>query len=186
MNVLREPISVWISEMALSDSQSALSSLYLHYYKAIFRFVNLQINDIEDSEEIVSDIFLEIWARREHLLKVSNFDGYLYAIARNKIADHYRKNRHVFTNVQEQHIDLFANTETTPENDLISKEIVASINAAINNLPNKNKLVFKLLREDRLKYGEVAKILDISIKTVESYITAATKKIREELSKYRD
>ena len=79
--------------------------------------------------------------------------------------------------------DLFFQTDTTPEEDFISKETVNSLNNAINSLPDKCKMAFKLVREDKMKYKDAAQVLDISVKTLEAHITTAVKKIREALSK---
>lgn len=84
--------------------------------------------------------------------------------------------------IEDYSFDLFFRTETTPEDDLISKEAVSEINEAINDLPEKIKIVFKLIREDNLKYKEVAEILGISVKTVESHMTTAVRKLRETLN----
>lgn len=78
-------------------------------------------------------------------------------------------------------IEIFANTCTTPEDDLISNEAVNRINAAIEELPDKCKIAFKLVREDNMKYQDAAEILGISVKTLENHITAAVKKIRSKL-----
>ena len=78
-------------------------------------------------------------------------------------------------------IDLLAQSHVTPEDILISKEKVEKINRAINSLPNKCKLAFKLVKENQLKYKEVSEILNISIKTLEAHLTTAMKKIRENI-----
>ena len=80
-------------------------------------------------------------------------------------------------------IDLFTSTETTPEEELISQEGIHRLNLAIDSLPAKCKMAFKLVREDKLKYKEVAAILDISVKTLEAHLTNAVRKLRELLEK---
>lgn len=79
-------------------------------------------------------------------------------------------------------LDLFTQTDTTPEDDLISKERINQLNKAIDALPAKCKMAFKLVREDKLKYKEVAEILDISIKTLEAHLANAVKKLRDSLA----
>nr|WP_278653485.1 sigma-70 family RNA polymerase sigma factor [Bacteroides clarus] len=78
-------------------------------------------------------------------------------------------------------IDIFAHTNITPEDELISQEEISEINLAINSLPNKCKIAFKLVKENHLKYKEAAEILNISVKTLEAHLTTAMKKIREKL-----
>ncbi len=78
-------------------------------------------------------------------------------------------------------IDLFTSTETTPEEELISQEGIHRLNLAIDSLPAKCKMAFKLVREDKLKYKEVAAILDISVKTLEAHLANAVRKLRKHL-----
>lgn len=168
--------------MALSDSQPAFNALYLTYVNQLLRFVSFYVSSSMEAEEVVSDVFLSIWNNRKSLPDVSNFDSYIYSIARNKAISFFRSQRMKNIDVDEKTIDLFFQTETTPEEELIAKEDIDRLNAAIDSLPDKCKMVFKLVREDKLKYKEVATILDISIKTVEAHLATAIKKLREALN----
>lgn len=168
--------------MASSDSQTAFKSIYLAYFQRLMRFVSLYISSEVETEEIVSDTLLAVWNNRHTLSDIANFDSYIYAIARNKVINYYRVKRIEKVELEENIIDLFIHTDTTPEEELISKEDIERLNAAVNSLPNKCKMAFKLVREDKLKYKEVAIILDISIKTLEAHLTTAVRKLRETLS----
>ena len=178
----KENIKQWICEMALSDSQTTLKSLYLAYFQKLIRFTRLYISSSVEAEEIVSDTFLAVWNNRKSLPKVSNFDSYIYTIAQHKAISYYRSIHMEQIELNELSIDLFIHTETTPEDDLISKERINRLNKAIDSLPNKCKMAFKLVREDKLKYKEVAAILDISVKTVEAHLASAIKKLSESLT----
>ena len=169
--------------MAISDSQPAFKSLYMAYFPKLMRFVSLYVSSSVETEEIVSDTLLAVWSSRNTLPDITNFDSYIYAIARNKVVSYYRIKQIKKVDLEENDIDLFIHTDTTPEEELINKESIARLNAAINSLPNKCKLAFKLVREDKLKYREVATILDISIKTLEAHLATAVRKLRETLSK---
>lgn len=177
----KEDIAEWICEMALTDSQKAFKSLYLTYFQRMMRFTNLYVSSVVEAEEIVSDTFLAVWNNRKSLLKITNFDAYIYSIARHKAISYYRTIHMEQIELNEISIDLFTHTETTPEDDLISKESLNQLNKAIDALPAKCKAAFKLIREDKLKYKEVAAILDISVKTLEAHIATAVKKLRESL-----
>lgn len=115
-------------------------------------------------------------------MEVQNYNSYIYGITRHKAISFCRKKQFEYMDIEDYSFDLFFRTETTPEDDLISKEAVSEINEAINDLPEKIKIVFKLIREDNLKYKEVAEILGISVKTVESHMTTAVRKLRETLN----
>jgi len=168
--------------MALSDSQTAFKSLYTAYVNPLLRFVSHYVSTPMEAEEVISDTFLTIWNNRKTLPDVSSFDSYIYSIARNKAISFYRGQHMKKVDIDEKSIDLFFQTDTTPEEELIAKEEIDRLNAAINALPNKCKMVFKLVREDKLKHKEVATILNISIKTVEAHLATAIKKLREALA----
>lgn len=181
LDTLKEHIAQWICEMALSDSQAAFKSLYLAYFQRMIRFTNLYVSSTVEAEEIVSDTFLAVWNNRKSLIKIDNFDSYIYSIARHKAISYYRSIHMEQVELNEISIDLFTHTQTTPEDDLISKERISQLNKAIEALPAKCKTAFKLVREDKLKYKEVAAILDISVKTLEAHLATAIKKLRESL-----
>lgn len=168
--------------MALSDSQTALKSLYITYFQRLMRFASLYVSSPGEAEEIVSDTFLAVWNNRQSLPDISNFDSYIYTIVRFKAISYYRKKHMEEITLEEIPVDIFAYTETTPEEELISKEEIDHLNAAIDSLPPKCKLAFKLIREDKMKYKEVAAILDISVKTLEAHLANAIKKLRKALS----
>ncbi len=173
---------LWIREISQSDSQVAFESLYLTYFERLLRFIILYVHSLSEAEEIVSDTFLVLWNNRKALPEITNFDSYLYAIARHKAISHYRIQHMTKVDLNDKTVDFFIHTETTPEEELISKETKQRLNDAINALPYKCKMTFKLVREDKLKYKEVAAILDISVKTVEAHLATAIKKIRKFLS----
>ncbi|MDR1881339.1 MAG: RNA polymerase sigma-70 factor [Prevotella sp.] len=177
-----EEISFWVREIALSDSQAAFKSLFSAYFQRLMRFTSLYLPTPAEAEEVVSDTFLTIWNNRKELPGIVHFDSYIYSIARNKAISYYRSQHIEKVMLKEKEIDLFYQTETTPEEELITKEEISRLDAAINALPNKCKTVFKLVREDKLKYKDVAAILDISVKTVETHLATAIKKLREALS----
>ena len=175
----RDDSMQWVYEMALSDSQIALKSLYMAYFGPLMRFTGMYVSSPAEAEEIVSDTFLAIWNNRKQLPGIGNFDSYIYTVARHKAISYYRK-QHL--EQDEIPIDLFTSAETTPEEELISREGIRRLNLAIDLLPAKCKMAFKLVREDKLKYKEVAAILDISVKTLEAHLANAVRKLRETLA----
>lgn len=168
-------------QLSVNESQTALRALYLIYFKALIRFVAFYVGSTVVAEEIVSDTFLAVWNNRKTLREVSNFTSYIYKIARHKSVDYLRVQHPEQVNLGDISVDMFACTETTPEKELISKEGITRLNELINNLSTNHKLAFKLIREDRLKYKEVAAILDLSVKTVEAYMTATVKLLMDGL-----
>ena len=171
-----------IKVLANENSEEALKSLYVTYSDRIMRFLFMYVKSIETAEELTSDVFFAVWENRKKLLGVSDFNAYIYKLAKNKSLNYLRDQKVSYIELDEIQIDLFSCTETTPEDDLISKESICLINKAIEQLPGKCKLAFKLIREDKMKYKDAAEFLNISVKTLEAHLTAAMKKIKNSLN----
>ncbi|MDP4276531.1 MAG: RNA polymerase sigma-70 factor [Bacteroidota bacterium] len=166
---------ILLKAIAEEDSEPALESLYSLYFDRLMRFVQLYMNSEQESEEIISDVFFTIWKNRKSLPEIKNVNAYLYKMARNLSIDYQRKHKMNFDRLEDLPFDLYLKTETTPEDDLVSKELIDQLNEAINALPNQCKMAFKLIREDQMKYKEAAEILNVSVKTLEAHITKAMK-----------
>jgi len=155
----------------------ALKELYDHYSNAFFQLANAIVNSRELAEEIVEDVFIEVWKKRARIAEIENLHFYLYVATRNISRSYLRKYRkQKFINFDEVQLPCYL-IEVTPEDIMISGEIIQRINSAINDLPPKCRLIFKLVKEDGLKYKEVAALLQLNFKTVENQVAIALKKI---------
>lgn len=166
-----------IEDLAVRDSEPAFKSLYTSYCDRIMRYLVMYVKSPQIAEELVSDVFFVLWENRKQLLEINNFDAYIYRIAKFRVLNYLRDNKSLTVDLDEVPIDLFAFTETTPEDDYISHELINAVNEAIEELPAKSKLAFKLVREDGMKYKDAAEHLGISVKTLEAQLTFAMKKI---------
>lgn len=166
-----------LEDLAVRDSEPAFKSLYTSYSDRIMRYLVMYVKSPQIAEELVSDVFFALWENRKQLPEVNNFDAYIYRIAKFRVLNYLRDNKYQTLDLDEVPIDLFAFTETTPEDDYISRELIDAVNEAIEQLPAKSKLAFKLVREDGMKYKDAAEHLGISVKTLEAQLTYAMKKI---------
>ena len=166
-----------IQNRIADNDQAALKMLFDHYSDSFFQLAYAIVRSKEMAEEIVEDVFIRVWEKRSRIVTIENFSFYLYITTRNTSISYLRKWRnktHInFDDVELPHYQL----SITPEDILISGEIIQRINQAINKLPPKCLLIFKLVKEDGLKYREVAELLNINIKTVENQVGIALKKI---------
>lgn len=152
------------------------------YYPKVNRFVSYLIKYREIKEEVVSDVFFSIWQQKDKLTKVKDLDAFLYTIARNRAIDYIRQSSY---SVKTEQISLgIAVSEKSPEVDLINKELHEEIIKAVNSLPEKCKLIFLMAKEQGLKYREIADVLKISEKTVNSQMVIALKRMSSALAKY--
>lgn len=152
------------------------------YYPKVNRFVSYLIKYREIKEEVVSDVFFSVWQQKDKLPKVKDLDAFLYTIARNRAIDYIRQSSY---SVKTEQISLgIAVSEKSPEVDLINKELHEEIIKAVNSLPEKCKLIFLMAKEQGLKYREIADVLKISEKTVNSQMVIALKKMSTALTRY--
>ena len=167
-----------IQNRMAEDDQEALRVLYDHYNKRLFELAYTIVRSKEMAEEVVGDVFIQVWQKRKRIRTVENFSFYLYVMTRNSSRSYLRKyGQKRLINLDELAMPLYQ-IDATPEDLMITGEALQAINRAINELPPKCRMVFKLVKEDGLKYKEVAELLHLSVKTVENQLGIALKKIQ--------
>lgn len=157
--------------------ESALTELYNKFWQSLFVSSYNVLKDRELCEDIIQDIFMNIWHNREKLEINISLKGYMYACARYQVFNQFKKNK------DKIHVELFEDLDkrfqySTPETQLMHEELLDQINSIVEALPEKCQLVYKLSREEQLSHKEIAERLDISTKTVENHITKALHVIR--------
>lgn len=159
------------------DDEIAFSKLFNYLYDRLYVFANKFVQNKESSEDIVADVFTKFWIGRKNT-EIRNILNYLYTSVYNASVSHLNNltlhGRQVY--LQDIEIELEEYT-FNPEVEMISNEEVTKINKAVAELPNQCRMILFLVRENNMKYKEVAQVLGISQKTVENQINIALKKI---------
>jgi RNA polymerase sigma-70 factor (family 1) len=163
--------------IARLDDQQAYRELYTSLYSYLFGFAKTIVQSRESAEEVVSDVFIKVWERRKELEKIENLKVYLYVATRNIAFNYLDKQKRNSTNSIDDVEAEFTSIDFDPEQLLITADMLALIQKAIDQLPPKCKVIFKLAKEDGLKYREVAEVLNISVKTVENQLAISLYKI---------
>lgn len=166
--------------IAEGDSQGAFWELHEAFFSPLHRLIYSLVRNREVAEELTSDVFVQLWKSRYRLGGVENPEVYLFISARNRAFTHLRLQNAVAREMSGL-LDFDLVLERNPEDIMISSEMIARINAAIAELPARCKLIFMLVKENNLKYREVAEILDISVKTVEAQMSIAFKKLSQSI-----
>lgn len=148
-------------------------------HEKLVGFAFSMLKSKEDAEEVVSDFFINVWVKRANMKKLDNPKLYLFVGIKNYSINKIKSNRRRELPELDQWTTELGSVFFNPEELAISIEQTKKIMAAINQLPEKCKAIFKLIKEDGLKYNEVAQLLDISIKTVESQMAIALRRIRQ-------
>lgn len=118
--------------------------------------------------------------KQKEVPKIENFEGYLYTIIRNTSLSYIEKKGNDLISIEELLPEKHSNV-ITPEDYYIEKELSYAILGAMDNLPERCRLIFLLAREERLKYSEIAEKLSISEKTVNAQMVLAIKKLSNAL-----
>lgn len=164
-------------KISADSDQHAYAQLYLAYMPYLLRFARSIIKNNELAEEVVSDVFIKVWQNRAELGKIDNLKLYLYVSTKNTalnyLSRHFRKD---VISLEEMSLNISMGTYN-PEQLLITSEAVKKINLEIQKLPPRCRLIFKLVKEDRLRYNEIARLLNISVKTIDNQMAIALKKI---------
>lgn len=157
----------------------AFKKIYFFFYDKLFQLAHFYVKSHEAAEEIVDDVFVNIWERRDMLKEIKNFSAYLYVATKNHSLKHNTKMLgRTFVDVDEIGIHL-VESGPDPEMQIHLKDMDQFIHNLINELPEKCQLVYRLIREDHLKYKEVAQLLNISVKTVEYHMGIAVNKLSQ-------
>ena len=164
------------------DDRRGLEILFRSHYQGLYHFVFLITKNKPLAEDIVQEVFINLWRVRHGLQENTRFKPYLYRACKNLAFNKLKL-------VQREQLtgddfpEIPANEAPITE-ILVKKQLRAYLHEIIESMPPKRKLIFKMSRDQHLSYREIADSLDISIKTVENQISAALRTIRQQLEKY--
>ena len=173
-----------LMQRCVEGDRQAFATLYSHYapllYKAVYPLTN---RSKEDTEEIIQELFVKIWDRRDNLLTIQSFRPFIFRLARNRVIDWYRKNeskKNYCTFYSENHQDQSASVT----DDLLFEEYYAIAMEAIAKLSPRQKQIFNLRHTEDLSLVEIAGQLRISLHAVKKQLYQATRFVKEYLHKH--
>ena len=164
--------------VASNNDKEAYERLFYHFYDNLSRFAASLLGHEAVADDIVSEVFVNIWRNRTHLGEIENLQTYLYVSVRNLCMRYLSRRKTILLSLEAIDGDYLLSPYQTPEEKVLSAELISKIEAAIQKLPPQCKLVFTLIKEDGIKYKDAAQILNISLKTVEAQMAIAIKRIR--------
>jgi RNA polymerase sigma-70 factor (ECF subfamily) len=176
--ITAEEVQYLQQQIARFDDQQAYRLLFKALYPYLYPFARALVKAKEPAEEVVSDVFIKVWEKRQDLGKIENLKVYLYVTTRHIAFNYLEKQRRNATNPLDQvQTSELISVYIDPEQLLITSDMMHLLRKAIDRLPTKCRLIFRLVKEDGLKYREVAEVLNISIKTVENQVAIALQKL---------
>ncbi len=173
-----QKISKVLLESLKEGDNRAFEELYDSYKEPALRFCNSILKDIEESENVIQEVFIKIWNRRSTINPELNFTSYLFTIIKNRVFDHLKevkKNAFMKEKFWENVLEYKA-----ADNE-IQEERFAKVKEAVDGLSEKRKEIIKLNYEEGKSYEEIATQLSISKNTVKNQLVKAKQVIRRQL-----
>lgn len=165
--------------------ERSLRRLFEAYSDDLLYYAQYLLHSKEEAEEIVSDVFFEVWQNREKFSEVRQEKLWLLRVTHNKAVSLLRKKGNDPSSVSWEEIEDYGTPVDlqTPDTRLISREEVSRINRVIAQLPPRCRQVFVLAKIERLPYKEIADFLGISVKTINVHVAKALEAISSALKK---
>ena len=161
----------------MQSDLNTFKNFYTKHHSSLWNFAKYLTNSPSDADELVNDVFISVWNKRNKLLLDDSLKSYLFRSVKNKSINFHKKKKMKWVeNLPHDKLSSF-----TSDGPLMLKEQNELLQNIMNSLPPKCKQVFAMSRIDELTYAEIASLMDISVKTVEAQISKALKIFREKL-----
>jgi RNA polymerase sigma-70 factor (family 1) len=171
---------VELIELLKINNAPAYTVIYNRYFYALYIHAYRKLNNKEEAEDIVHELFAQLWTKREVIEIKSNLASYLYSAVRNKILDliaHHTVESKYISSLENFMIHGACNTD----HRVREKQLAELIEKGITDLPPKMKVVFELSRKEKLSHKEIAEKLNLSEQTVRKQVNNALKTLRIKL-----
>ncbi|MDR8393331.1 RNA polymerase sigma-70 factor [Aliifodinibius sp. S!AR15-10] len=161
----------------------AFKHLMREYFKELAGFAYQYVKSSHTAKDVVQDVFANIWERRSSWNPTQSLKMYLYQSVKNEALKHVRDQK-----TEQKYIEAYI--EEQEKRKIVPKEMdepekfKQAVQRAIQELPERARMAYKLHRRDGLTYKEIAQVMEISHKTVESQIGRALKILRDQLSSF--
>ncbi len=162
----------------MNDS-TAFASLFRKYYEPLYRFSTRFVRDPQTAESLVQDVFVRLWEIRKDWHVRSSVKAYLFTAVRNRSLNHLKREKTLVP--VDESLNLLKEESASPEEAFIDDEITKSVHRAIDRLPNRCRLIYRMNRYDGYKYSEIAEMLGISTNTVKTQMRRALQLLKKHL-----
>lgn len=166
-------------ERIKKGDEQAFEKVFRTYYKSLCLFSNRILHDPPSSEEVVEDIFFNLWERRDKFDITTSLKSYLFRSAYNNSLKLLRHQK-IVANYESRMVEEEPQYQLQ-ENYLEIGEITHSVLKTLDQVPERTRMIFQMNRDEGLKYQEIADKMNISVKTVEAHMTSILKLLRENL-----
>jgi RNA polymerase sigma-70 factor (ECF subfamily) len=166
-----------LNAIALNDDKAAYKELFVLLHSRLKQFAYSILKSNEEAEELVSDVFIKIWERRDQLTDIHTPLLYFFTSTKNLAFTRISRLKKQQSLPVEAWLIQMNSIYFDPERLMMTEEMMRQIRTAVNELPPRCRIIFKLVKEDGLKYKEVAELLHLSVKTIEAQMAIALRRI---------
>lgn len=164
-----------------SGEEAAFSEIYNRYWKKLLTVaINKTDGNVEEAEEIVQDIFVSLWKRRDQLELSSNLGNYLAASVKYRVIKNLAR-KDLRRRYESENPHIFSTSDNSTQDWLDFEELQSRLEALVAALPERCQLIYRMSRENGYSQKEIAGELSISEKTVEAHLGKALKSLRNGL-----
>jgi len=164
-------------DLLRGDDEVAFNEIYNRYWDKLYILSKKRLGDAEESEEIVQDIFCNLWRKRHTFTLQNGFNNYFAVAVKFEVINHLAKKQKAAAYEKEMSI-ISTEADQSTQRALDLNELLQQLQHNINVLPEKCRFVFKLQYEQGYSQRQIAETLNISEKTVEAHLTKARRNLR--------
>ncbi|MCY1719372.1 RNA polymerase sigma-70 factor [Prolixibacteraceae bacterium Z1-6] len=181
---LSQNIKILQTKISVEDDERAFKQFFDLFAGRLYQFAFSFLKNKSVAEEAVSDVFFKVWLNRSELVNIQNVKAYLFKATYNTSLNYLDEiKRKKAISLEDIEVDLGIDL-LCPETELINQELKELIDAAIEDLPSRCKIIYKMAKVEQMKYKEIGELLEISVKTINHQLSIALKKIGEAIKTY--
>jgi RNA polymerase sigma-70 factor (ECF subfamily) len=177
-----EPEIAWMARIKEGDMEAFRMLLETHQARVIGTISKMLGSDAE-AEDLAQQVFIRIWKSAPRYRPTAKFTTWLFRITRNLVFNELRRKRHFVENPEEVG-EPVERVEKEPDQVLLEGELQKAIQAAINQLPESQRMAIILRRYEEMSYEDIAKVMETTVPAVKSILFRARAELREKLAKY--
>ncbi len=175
------PENLLLLRLYTGDAE-AFEEIYLRYWQPLLRMARRKLHSQENAEELIQDLFVELWERRESL-QVEDLRSYLHGAVKFKVLNHI-KAQIIRQQYQMLHPSLLNGTSSETEEQIAYQDLYEAVQRTVAVLPEKTREIFRLNRLENRPASEISKLLEIPERTVEYHITQSIRTLRAHLKEF--
>lgn len=157
------------------DSEIVFNEIYNTYWKKLFVVAYNRLNDKQEAEDVLHDVFVSLWVNRDKI-KIRMLENYLTIAVKNQVFTKLRKK--CCEEAYIKSLNMEASSEQHIVTSIHNKQLLENVRNEIENLPEKCRIIFKCSRNEGMPVKQIARLLNISPKTVENQLNKALQRLK--------